>query len=367
MREGRARDSEPGDNDIRDLNSPGLDQNEPDRVRQANAEAAAAAIAAENAVITQQLELEARRSELNAARLRRAREEAEIRRLEAITPAVASIEATALGGGLSNALPKDKESPTFEGANRAQYDDWVRALERQFRRYPRMNNSEQLKLDQAETYIGHLQNDHWDRWKRAKEAKPVHSEPTWANMKQCMLDTMGTGPERRQKAHDRLKHIHQGQRSPTELLEEMKQLWAEIEEDRDTQMVHSFTAALNPALRLHVLSQGTEAQTLAAREEQANLAYRLLPRSHAEPSASRTSASRKRQGTTSYGRRSPGQSGPDRDEKPLDDSRQRPKRAGSPRRCYKCNQVGHLQKECTNKHLWDGQGNANPASKTSSS
>ncbi len=44
-------------------------------------------------------------------------------------------------------LPKDKDPPTFTGKSCANYNEWLQALERQFRKYPALAASEDLMID----------------------------------------------------------------------------------------------------------------------------------------------------------------------------------------------------------------------------
>ena len=68
-------------------------------------------------------------------------------------------------------------------------------------------------------------------------------------MKNQMLDSMGSEEERRQRAYERLRMLVQGARTPTELMNEMKDCWEEFQEDNEVNKVITFVAALNRQMR----------------------------------------------------------------------------------------------------------------------
>ncbi|SMY28057.1 unnamed protein product [Zymoseptoria tritici ST99CH_1A5] len=138
-------------------------------------------------------------------------------------------------------LPKSKEPPVFEGKSRASYDNWVRALERAFRRHEGFAEREDRKVDFAADYIGKLQQDYWERH---VDSLNDQSEPTWSIIKEVMLNSIGTETERREKAHEKLKKATLGNRTPEELLEELKTLWKELDKRDDGKKILRFYSAL---------------------------------------------------------------------------------------------------------------------------
>lgn len=304
----------------------------------------------EAAAIAERVRIEEQKLHLLELRARTIRAEEELRLLEAAQgQGDATVASTTQGEPGKGSLPKDREPPVFEGKTRANYDDWVRAVERKFRRYAGFYSREDLKTDYAGEYMGKLQQDHWDRHVRQLAA----GEPTWAMMRQVMLDSMGSESERKQRAHDQLRTVIQGSRTPTELLEEMKTCWQEVGEDREDQMIIAFISALDHNLKWRVRMNLVAPTTLKEAEDRANWALRLAKEQAEERKETRQQQGRKRQGTSgapsppgtreSIRRSTPAAGGPSK-------AQERPR---SPPTCYGCRQVGHKKNECPNKHLWE--------------
>ena len=223
--------------------------------------------------ILREVALEEQKLKLLELRARTLQAEQEVRRLEA-SAREDGAESPILGQDRTStgaSLPKGREPPVFDGKSRANYDDWSRSLERQFRRHNGFARREDRIVDHASEYMGKLQQDHWERY----VDQMGEEQPTWAIMKRVMLDSMGSEAERRQRAHDKLKTVTQGNRNPQELLEELKVLWQEVKEDREDQKILGFTSALTTGLRYRLSLHPTQATSLQEAEERANLAFRL--------------------------------------------------------------------------------------------
>ena len=299
--------------------------------------------------INREVDLEQKRIQLLELRTRRAQMEVDLRALEASIGQKAAEQPDS--APRANELPKLREPPLFEGKNRASYDNWVRSLERHFRMIPAFAGREGHKVDFASAYMGKLQQDHWER----HVAQLAEEGPTWAIMKQVMLDSMGSEAERQQRAHDRLRVVSQGTRSPTELLEEMKVHWQEVREDREEHQIRAFYSALNTNLKLRLLSQSASPATLKEAEDRANMAYRLQSQAQEERKGQKSQPGRKRRGTATTpsppptketGRRST--SRPEGASKAQETTRR-------PLVCYGCQKTGHKKNDCPGKHLWEDQ------------
>jgi hypothetical protein len=314
--------------------------------------------------LQRELQQEEHRLRLMEVRLRAAQVAEEIRQLQAIDPTAGTADTT-LGqiAPSSGRMPKDKEPPTFEGKSRSNYDDWVRTLERHFRRYPTLAASEALKIDYASDFAGKLQVDTWERHTRQLGDGEV---PTWSMMKQVMLDSMGSEDERRQRAHERLKIVVQGLRSPSELLEEMKECWYETGEDREDQMVHQFITALNKTSRLEMKKYPVPAKTLKEAEERANSWHRLNAHTYDERREAKYGSGRKRQGTNTAPSPPGGRNLTRRSTPATEGSSKAQSQGRPPPVCYNCRQVGHIKRDCPHPQLADDKSGKDKAPTRSS-
>ncbi|SMQ52982.1 unnamed protein product [Zymoseptoria tritici ST99CH_3D7] len=89
-----------------------------------------------------------------------------------------------------------------------------------------------------------------------------------------MLNSIGTETERREKAHEKLKKATLGNRTPEELLEELKTLWKELDERDDGKKILGFYSALLWTLRNRLSNYPTALLNLVDAEERAKKAYR---------------------------------------------------------------------------------------------
>jgi len=106
--------------------------------------------------------------------------------------------------------------------------------------------------------------------------------PSWAKLKEILLDALGTASQRRQAAHAAIKGARQKQdQSPTELLQYMRIQWEELGQDSLEIMAIEFSEALNYDIKSKLLLVPPQSKmTLRQIEELANSLWRESKRSH---------------------------------------------------------------------------------------
>jgi hypothetical protein len=262
-------------------------------------------------------------------------------------------------------IPKAKDPHTFEGKGRSDFNQWVRDIERNFNRAPGVYSSDLLKTDFAADWMGKHQQDKWERFL----AHFGEGCPSWGRMKQVMLDTMGSAEERRQAARDRQGEIQQGNRTPTEVLDELKECWDELEEDRPDRMILDFYSSLSAGLRSRLSHNPTPPSTIEEAEDRANTQYRLWKEQNASRDRKRaqSSATTEKSGRNDSGKRQTTRRSPPTEGKKGRNSPGRTKPADlSTIQCYGCQRYGHKKPACPFKHEWaDEAGKDKPTLKGS--
>src|SRR5579871_6582946 len=255
-------------------------------------------------------------------------------------------------------LPKPEPPHVFKARSRSDYNQWVRDCEKYHHRSPTDFQTEEEKVDFGAQYLGEVQRTTWEIWVGSKK----HQNPTWADLKDQMLASMGTTEERQQQAFDRLKAAKQGKYTPIELLNYLRPLWTEVDEVNESRMINEFVAALNQDVR-DILERGGPGiyKTLAEVELKANQAYRTLGKAkrkekedakrsrkrEASPGASGEESDGSRGGRKSWKRSGKRSRNQHRDGKGKSDGSKDAEK--TPIRCYTCDQPGHLASNCPNK------------------
>jgi len=104
--------------------------------------------------------------------------------------------------------------------------------------------------------------------------------PTWTDLQQQMLESMGSKEERMQRAFDDMKKLTQGSKTPSELLNKFRILWAEVGETSEPKKIYDYVAALNESVRNALNASGhAPFKTLADAEARINQIQRTLPKS----------------------------------------------------------------------------------------
>jgi hypothetical protein len=117
--------------------------------------------------------------------------------------------------------------------------------------------------------------------------------PTWTDLQQQMLESIGSKEERMQRAFNDMKKLTQGGKTPSELLNKFRILWAEVGETLEPKKIYDYVAALNESVRNALNASGyAPFKTLADAEARINQIQRTLPKSTKQSST--TEGRRKR-------------------------------------------------------------------------
>ena len=244
----------------------------------------------------------------------------------------------------TSGMPKARDPHVFEGRDRADFNQWTRSCERIFLRWPVAYQSDQTKTSFASEWLGADQQNQWERFERSL------SEPegaTWAQMKKEMLDSMGSEGERRQTAYERLRVLVQGAKTPTELMNEMKDCWEELQEDNEANKVITFIAALNRQIRDRMSLMEHAPHSLVDAEGKANKQHRYV-NERRDPKRERGEDSKggypewpnKRQDRMGQWPSRPSQQGPSKPNWPG-----KPPPTG-PLHCMVCRRISHKTSDC---------------------
>lgn len=162
--------------------------------------------------------------ELRALRELRARYEAgDLTAIQSLQKVALQTKAT-LAEPSSN-LPRPDPPQLYQKHNRAEYNRWERDCEGYFVQSPTRFIVEARKIDFGLRYVAENLKTLWQAHLASNlRAAPLWT-PTWAELKEVMLNALGTPAERRQVAYESLKRCRQrlGQ-SPTDLLDYMRPL-----------------------------------------------------------------------------------------------------------------------------------------------
>ncbi|KAI9693893.1 MAG: hypothetical protein M1822_003164 [Bathelium mastoideum] len=169
-------------------------------------------------------------------------------------------------------LPKPEPPHVFKGRDRADFDHWVRDCESYFRKSRSDFPTEREKVDFAFQYVVYHKQTLWTLEVQGKRLVQVDYEPDWEALKDSMLNSMGTPTQRKDKAHLKIKSIHQRPRqSPLELMAVFRPLWAELKRKDEEEMAREYKAALEDSLRTKMDLRGDpKPLTIFNIESQAN-------------------------------------------------------------------------------------------------
>lgn len=305
------------------------------------------------------------REELEELRQIRARYEAGDR--TALQPTQGIERATAAPRFSSANLPKPEPPHTYSKKNRAQYNRWERDCEGFFLRSPDHFVTEAQRVEFGTRYISEPLKSLWRSYMESQTIQDPTFEPNWANVKQVMLDALGTPLERKQQAYEQLKRCHQSaSQSPTDLLDYMRPLWEELgtTQSPDMQALEYFSALQEYIQKDLYLLPPDKRTTIAMIEEQANVIFRR--RARTTPKAKEEKPKRQHQNNSgSEGdRKTPkttqkaGELAPKTLKWP-----KRPETAGKSAAkgnitCYRCGKPGHYADRCRSPHPKNAEGSA---------
>jgi hypothetical protein len=256
----------------------------------------------------------------------------------------------------SSTLPRPEAPKVFTKRNRAEYNRWERDCEGYFVRVPGSFTTEVEKVNFGTMYISEPLRTLWESHCIVNTTTQPVWVPTWQELKNVMLNSMGTPQERRKLAYEKLRNCRQqAGKSPTDLLDYMRPLWEELGPFVTPEIkMLEFTSALRHDIQTELERLPfTMRCTIPMIEEQANIIYRRksTSRDHKDEKPNPKSQQRQKSHRGSEGDAKPpkkakrgklGQSGPKSDKGPS---------VGTTSHnitCYKCGQPGHKVFECTN-------------------
>jgi hypothetical protein len=256
----------------------------------------------------------------------------------------------------SSTLPRPEAPKVFTKRNRAEYNRWERDCEGYFVRVPSSFTTEVEKVNFGTMYISEPLRTLWESHCSVNITTLPVWAPTWQELKNVMLNSMGTPQERRKLAYEKLKTCRQqAGKSPTDLMDYMRPLWEELGPFVTTEIkMLEFTSALRHDIQNELERLPfTMRCTIPMIEEQANIIYRRKgpPRDQNDEKAKPKPHQRQKNQRGSEGETKPpkkakrgklGQFGPKSDKGPS---------SGTPPHtitCYKCGEPGHKVLECTN-------------------
>jgi hypothetical protein len=264
-------------------------------------------------------------------------------------------------------LPEPEKPTQFAASGRWEYDEWVRMCEVYHRRAAEQFPTEEDKVHFGQQYLASNVRRDWIGYISDKERKDDAWSPTWAEMKEYMLAQLGSEPERKQEAFNKLRRAKQDDRAPLALLNYLRPLWAEADIDDVKTQIRWFISCLSDAVQAKVLYDfKEEAKTLREAEDRATRAHRQLK--DAKPTSQKPGKSGKRATSPAEGQAGPGAPLPTQSAKgkgrhkrhkssgnELDKDQKSSKQEDTDKatkkgpRCFICGSSDHLRKNCPEK------------------
>jgi hypothetical protein len=298
-------------------------------------------------------------AELKALRQQRQAYEAGEVTDEVFLKSLAAPRTSAVPTRSSSFLPRPEPPAKFLGKTQANYDTWLEGCEYFLARSPGDFAEESQKVDFGLLYVERELKSTFKVWVDSKVSTNPRFKPTWQDLQSQMLESMGSKEERMQRAFDDLKKLTQGGRSPAELLNKLRILWAEVNEQSELKKIYDFVSALNEPIRNSLNAAGHPPfKTLADAEMRVNQIHRTLPKSTRPTSTPEGRGKRggsppKPSTQTGGGKRGrgghSGAKGSGRTPKKDSNSTDQPladRVDKSTVTCYYCNKTGHYKNEC---------------------
>lgn len=250
-------------------------------------------------------------------------------------------------------LPRPEAPYKFAKKNRAEYNRWERECENFHLREPLEFSTDVSKIAFGVEYLSESARATWSEKVRSQQADDPLWQPTWAYLKEVMLNTLGNENERGRRAAEAVQRARlRPNQSPSELLEYLRPLWAEQPWLPDKSKATDFYNALPANYQKDLLFFGENVSSdLALLEEKAGELYRLRP-TEGRKKETQPRGSQPKRKTESQG----GDEGDEKTPKKAKRGRKwpsEPSRVGKPnadRRstiiCHNCNESGHIARNC---------------------
>jgi hypothetical protein len=251
-------------------------------------------------------------------------------------------------------LPPASAPTNYRAKSRAEFNAYVRDCEDVFERNPLMFKTDDQKVGFSKQYLDDQRKAIWKKY--CEEMKTKHDQdwyPTWDDLKDRMLNCLGTPLQRKLKAHNTIKACHQRtHQSPTELLDYLQPLWDEAEVIDPDQQLADYITALDPNLKrlMGVIMETPDLTLMQVQERASNLWQDLKYQDNA---STKSEGSNKRKGDPNNDNR--GRNGSNKHHK----GQSQPGGGGSGNasavrhKCYACGRIGHIVDQCKDKKKVD--------------
>ncbi|KAH7397137.1 hypothetical protein BKA66DRAFT_235076 [Pyrenochaeta sp. MPI-SDFR-AT-0127] len=188
-------------------------------------------------------------------------------------------EGSKLARPASSRLPRPEPPRRYSKKNRVEYNHWVKDCEAYFIQCPADFQREVYKVTFSLQYVSDQCKTTWEELCLQKKSSIVGWQPTWTDLKQNMLNALGTTKERHLVAFDAVTTYKQGAKeSPTAVLDYLRQYWEELGDAYPTALRQScYFRSLTKDIQLRLQNVPVrERETLSQIEEQANIIYRHI-------------------------------------------------------------------------------------------
>jgi hypothetical protein len=248
-------------------------------------------------------------------------------------------------------LPPAVAPTTYKAKSRTEYNAYVRDCEDAFAQSSVYFRPDDKKISFALQYLDHTRKSVWKG--HCTDSIQTHGtawKPTWAVLKERMLQCLGTPLQRQLKAREAIKICQQrSNQTPSELLEYLQPLWDEAEVVDGRQQVADFITAMDPQLKKYLgVTSDLHELTLSKVEEKASNLYQsfgVAKKDHQKPERPNKRKNDEKGDKEEHS-----------DPKKANKGRNGSKR-GRPRygkyqegiKCFNCNRMGHYAADCRSK------------------
>jgi hypothetical protein len=174
-------------------------------------------------------------------------------------------------------LPRPKAPGRYTKRNSVEYNCWGRDSEGFFIRLPANFVVEQQKVHFGLMYVSETMKTFWETHTFTDASVVPGWLPTWAALKEVMVNALGTPAERKQNAYEALRNVKpRPNQSLTDLLDYMRPFWEEIGKlgPPDIRVVWYIAALRKDVQQELYLMEVDQRITISKFEEHANVIFR---------------------------------------------------------------------------------------------